>query len=41
MILQSTGRLVFDSNFDVVFQAGPHDFEDGNSAAFCNYLADS
>jgi hypothetical protein len=40
-ILQSTGRLVFDSNFDVVFQAGPHDFDDGNSAAFCNYLADS
>lgn len=40
-ILQSTGRLVFDSNSDIVFQAGPHDFDDGSSAAFCNYLADS
>jgi hypothetical protein len=39
-ILQSTGRLVFDSNSDIVFEAGPHDFDDGNSAAFCNYLAD-
>ena len=40
-ILQSTGRLVFDSNFDLVFEAGPHAFEDENTAAFCNYLADS
>lgn len=40
-ILQSTGRLVFDSNFDIVFQAGPQDIENGNTAAFCNYLADS
>jgi hypothetical protein len=39
-ILQSTGRLVFDSNSDIVFQAGPQDFDDGNTAAFCNYLAD-
>lgn len=38
-ILHSTGRLVFDSNFDLVFEAGPHDFENGNTAAFCNYLA--
>jgi hypothetical protein len=40
-ILHSTGRLVFDSNFDLIFEAGPHGFEDQNTAAFCNYLADS
>lgn len=40
-ILQSTGHLVFDSNFDLVFEAGPHAFEDENTVAFCNYLADS
>jgi hypothetical protein len=39
-ILQSTGHLVFDSNSEIVFQAGPHDFENGNTAAFCSYMAD-
>jgi hypothetical protein len=39
-ILQSTGRLVFDSNSDIVFVAGPNDFDTGNTTAFCNYLAD-
>jgi hypothetical protein len=39
-ILQVTGRLVLDSSFDIVFEAGPQDFENGNAAAFCNYLAD-
>jgi hypothetical protein len=40
LILQATGRFVFDSNFNVVFEAGPHDFHDQNTAAFCSYMAD-
>ena len=39
-ILQSTGRLVFDGEGNIVFLAGPQDIENGNTAAFCNYLAD-
>lgn len=38
-ILHSTGRVVFE-NDELVFEAGPHAFEDGNTATFCNYLAD-
>jgi hypothetical protein len=38
-ILQMTGRLVF-SNDELVFEAGQQDFVDGNTAAFCDYLAD-
>ena len=39
-ILHSTGHVVFDSNFEVVFEAGPHAFDQGNTAAFCGYMAD-
>jgi len=39
-ILQMTGRLVFDSNGELVFEAGQFDFINGNTAAFCSYLAD-
>lgn len=39
-ILQMTGRLVFDSNGELVFQAGQFDFINGNTAAFCSYMAD-
>jgi hypothetical protein len=38
-ILQATGRLVFE-NGQLVFEAGPHDFRDQNTAAFCAYMAD-
>jgi len=38
-ILQMTGRLVF-VNDDIVFEAGQFDFINGNTAAFCSYLAD-
>lgn len=37
-ILQVTGRLVFDAN-GLVFEAGPHDFRDQNTDAFCSYMA--
>jgi hypothetical protein len=36
-ILLSAGRLDFVTGF----VAGPHAFRDQNTAAFCNYLADS
>jgi hypothetical protein len=39
-ILQATGRIVFDANFNIVFEAGPHDFADQNTAEFCSYMAD-
>jgi hypothetical protein len=39
-ILQMIGRLVFDSNGELVFTAGHFDFIDGNTATFCNYMAD-
>jgi hypothetical protein len=35
-----TGRLVFDSNGEIVFEAGSFDFIDQNTDAFCNYMAD-
>ena len=35
-ILHSTGRLVFDANGNLVFEAGPHAFRDQNTADFCN-----
>jgi len=39
-ILQAIGRRVFDANGDLIFIAGPHDFHDQNTAAFCSYMAD-
>ena len=39
-ILHSTGRLVFDANGNLVFEAGPHAFRDQNTATFCSYMAD-
>jgi hypothetical protein len=39
-ILQVTGRLVRDGDGNVVFEAGPHDFHDQNTDAFCSYMAD-
>jgi hypothetical protein len=39
-ILHSTGRLVFDANGNLVFEAGPHAFRDQDTAAFCSYMAD-
>jgi len=38
-ILQGTGRLVFDGDGNLVFEAGPHAFRDRNTAAFCSYMA--
>jgi hypothetical protein len=40
LILQATGRFVFDADGNVVFEAGPHDFHDQNTDAFCSYMAD-
>jgi hypothetical protein len=33
IILQATGRFVFDADGNPVFEAGPHDFADQNTAA--------
>jgi hypothetical protein len=39
-ILQGVGRLVFDGDGNLAFEAGPHDFRDHNTEAFCSYMAD-
>jgi hypothetical protein len=40
-ILQAIGHRVFDPQTGVpIFIAGPHDFHDQNTAAFCSYMAD-
>src|SRR5262245_12138231 len=41
VILKATGRVVFDGEGNLIFEAGPHAFLDGDTAAFCDYLADS
>jgi len=38
-ILHGTGRLVFDGDGNLIFEAGPHAFRDQNTEAFCNYMA--
>jgi len=40
VILQGNGLLVFDSDGNAAFEAGPHDFRDHNADAFCSYMAD-
>ena len=40
-ILQAVGHRVFDPQTGVpIFIAGPHDFHDQNTDAFCSYMAD-
>jgi hypothetical protein len=39
-ILHATGRLAFDGDGNLVFEAGPHAFRDQNTDAFCSYMAD-
>jgi hypothetical protein len=39
-ILQVVGRLVLDSDGNRTLAAGPKDFADQNTAAFCAYMAD-
>jgi hypothetical protein len=39
VVFQESGRLVFDPNGDVIFEAGPHDGLSGDLAPLCAYLA--
>ena len=40
-LLLTTGRLVFDGNGNLMFEAGPHALLDPNAwSRFCDYLAD-
>lgn len=39
IVYQESGRLVFDPNGDVSFEAGPHDGLDAAPATLCAYLA--
>jgi hypothetical protein len=39
IVIQDTGRIVFDADFNVVFVAGPHDQNDlGPAQAYCSAL---
>lgn len=35
-VITDTGRVVFDSDGNIVFEAGPHDAIDSNGAVFCS-----
>jgi hypothetical protein len=34
-----SGRMMFDAEGDLVFEAGPHDDLDNNLGRLCSYLA--
>jgi hypothetical protein len=34
-VIKDTGRIVFDANGNIAFEAGPHDVIDTNGAVFC------
>jgi len=39
LVLVETGRIVYDADFNVVFEAGPHPVSDGATEALCNYFS--
>ena len=38
VVLLDAGRLIFDANGDVVFEAGQHELLNGSVDAFCGYF---
>ncbi len=41
IIFRDVGNVIVDSNFEVIFQAGQHDFYDGDFDAVCDYLTNN
>jgi hypothetical protein len=39
LVLVETGRIVYDEDGNVVFEAGPHPVVDGATEALCNYFS--
>ena len=39
VVLLDAGRLIFDANGDLVFEAGQHELLNGDIGAFCEYFA--
>ena len=39
VLLIDTGRIVFDADFDIIFEAGPHPVAHGDTAALCDYFS--
>jgi hypothetical protein len=39
LVLVETGRIVYDEDGNVVFEAGPHPVSDGATEALCNYFS--